>query len=199
MRERLLETFEGFTKDNLDYLVKNKKTYVRKHYREGGVPIKDIQRRIKDYDISLFRFDVKSYGTFIYPDQEFIRLIKELDGTVDDSMFFYITVSGDMNYVDFSEGVPPYLRGLSVSYKIYRRLIRMNDFICSDRYSTLSAWNLWYNLLQDEELYALTSPVRSCLIDKKVSDERLREIIGVVTSGVEAFEVSDDLKERLSE
>lgn len=199
MRERLLGTFEGFTKDNLDYLVKNKKTYVRKHYREGGVPIKDIQRRIKDYDITLFRFEVKSYGTFIYPDVEFIRLIKELDGTVDDSMFFYITVSGDMNYVDFSEGVPPYLRGLSVSYKIYRRLIRMNDFICSDRYSTLSAWNLWYNLLQDEELYALTSPVRSCLIDKKVSDERIREIIGVVTSGVETFEVSDDLKERLGE
>jgi hypothetical protein len=195
MKSKLLETFEGFTKDNLDYLVNNKKTYVRKDY--SNIPIKKIQNLIKDYDISNFKFIDKGYGIFIYPDNNFIDLIKDLDPSLDNSLFFYITVTGDLNYVDFAEGIPPYLRGLSLAYKFYKMIIKMNGFICSDRYSTLSAWNLWYNLLQDDDLYAITSKLRSCLIDKNISDDKLSGIIDMMSKDVDDIEYSDDLKERL--
>lgn len=195
MRDKILETFEGFTKDNLDYLVNNKKTYVRKEYRD--TPIRKIQKIVKDYDISNFKFIDKGYGIFIYPDVEFINLIKELDQNIDESLFFYITLTGDLNYVDFAEGVPPYLRGLSLAYKFYKMIINKNKFICSDRYSTLSAWNLWYSLLQDDDLYAITSNLRSCLIDKSVSDDDLKSIIEEVCNGLSDIEMSDDLKDKL--
>jgi hypothetical protein len=195
MRDKILETFEGFTKDNLDYLVNNKKTYVRKEFRD--IPIRKIQKIVKEYDISNFRFIDKGYGIFIYPDNKFIELIKELDPNIDNSLFFYITVTGDLNYVDFAEGIPPYLRGLSLAYKFYKMIIKMNGFICSDRYSTLSAWNLWYSLLQDEELYAITSNLRSCLIDKNISDDKLKEVINKLSENTIEIEYSEDLKERL--
>lgn len=194
-RKKILESFEGFTKDNLDYLVNNKKTYIRKEWR--NIPIRKIQNKVKKYDISNFNFVDKGYGIFIYPDKGFIELIKELDPNIDDSLFFYITVTGDLNYVDFAEGVPPYLRGLPLAYKFYKILIKMNSFICSDRYSTLSAWNLWYNLLQDEELYAITSNLRSCLIDKNISDNKLLEIINKVSVNINNIEYSEDLKEKI--
>lgn len=195
MRDKILETFEGFTKDNLDYLVNNKKTYVRKEYRD--TPIRKIQKIVKDYDISNFKFIDKGYGIFIYPDVEFINLIKELDQNIDESLFFYITLTGDLNYVDFTEGVPPYLRGLSLAYKFYKMIINKNKFICSDRYSTLSEWNLWYSLLQDDSLYAITSNLRSCLIDKSVSYDELKSIIEKVCNGLSDIEMSDDLKDKL--
>lgn len=194
-RKKILESFEGFTKDNLDYLVNNKKTYIRREWR--NIPIRKIQNKVKKYDISNFNFVDKGYGIFIYPDKGFVELIKELDPNIDDSLFFYITVTGDLNYVDFAEGVPPYLRGLSLAYKFYKMLIKMNSFICSDRYSTLSTWNLWYNLLQDEELYAITSNLRSCLIDKNVSDNKLLEIINKVSVNINNIEYSEDLKEKI--
>jgi hypothetical protein len=197
VRKKLLETFEGFTKDNLDYLVNNKKTYVRKDYQD--TPIRKIQNVVKEYDISDFKFIDKGWGIFIYPDNQFIEIVKDLDPNIDDSLFFYITVTGDLNYVDFAEGIPPYLRGLSLAYKFYKIIINMNGFICSDRYSTLSAWNLWYNLLQDNELYAITSNLRSCLIDKNVTDSKLLEIIEKVKIGLDDIEYSDDLKDKLNQ
>lgn len=195
MRKNILETFEGFTKDNLDYLVNNKKTYVRKEFRD--IPIRKIQKIVKEYDISNFKFIDKGYGIFIYPDNKFIELIKELDSNIDDFLFFYITVTGDLNYVDFAEGIPPYLRGLSLAYKFYKIIIKMNGFICSDRYSTLSAWNLWYSLLQDDELYAITSNLRSCLIDKNINNDKLKEVINKVSENITDIEYSEDLKEKL--
>jgi hypothetical protein len=195
MRKNILETFEGFTKDNLDYLVNNKKTYVRKEFRD--IPIRKIQKIVKEYDISNFKFIDKGYGIFIYPDNKFIELIKELDPNIDESLFFYITVTGDLNYVDFAEGIPPYLRGLSLAYKFYKMIIKMNSFICSDRYSTLSAWNLWYSLLQDDDLYAITSNLRSCLIDKNITNDKLKDIINKVSENIIDIEYSEDLKERL--
>jgi hypothetical protein len=195
MRNKILETFEGFTKDNLDYLVNNKKTYVRKECRD--IPIRKIQNIVKNYDISNFKFIDKGYGIFIYPDAQFIETIKDLDPNIDGSLFFYITVTGDLNYVDFAEGIPPYLRGLSIAYKFYKMIIKINRFICSDRYSTLSAWNLWYNLLQDEDLYAITSNLRSCLIDKNINGDKLKEVINKVSENITDIEYSEDLKERL--
>ena len=197
IRQHIVKTFEGFTKDNLDYLVTYKKTYVRKQFRDRGIDINKIQKIVKDYDISNFRFDDKGYGVFIYPDINFIELLKQLDPRVDDNMRFYLTLTGDMNQIDFSDGLPPYLRGLGVAYKLYKMTIEKNKYITSDRFSSLHAWNLWYNLLQDEGLYCFTSNIRSGLISKKVSDEELKEIVNKLSVGVENIEYDDDLKEKL--
>jgi len=197
IRQHIVKTFEGFTKDNLDYLVTYKKTYVRQQFRDRGIDLNKIQKIVKEYDISNFRFDDKGYGIFIYPDTNFIELLKQLDPRVDDNMRFYLTLTGDMNQVDFSDGLPPYLRGLGVAYKLYKMTIEKNKYITSDRFSSLHAWNLWYNLLQDENLYCFTSNIRSGLISKKVSDEELKEIINKLSVGVENIEYDDDLKEKL--
>ena len=197
IRQHIVKTFEGFTKDNLDYLVTYKKTYVRQQFRDRGIDLNKIQKIVKEYDISNFRFDDKGYGIFIYPDTNFIELLKQLDPRVDDNMRFYLTLTGDMNQIDFSDELPPYLRGLGVAYKLYKMTIEKNKYITSDRFSSLHAWNLWYNLLQDENLYCFTSNIRSGLISKKVSDEELKEIINKLSVGVENIEYDDDLKEKL--
>jgi hypothetical protein len=197
IRQHIVKTFEGFTKDNLDYLVKYKKTYVRQQFRDRGIDLNKIQKIVKEYDISNFRFDDKGYGIFIYPDTNFIELLKQLDPRVDDNMRFYLTLTGDLNQIDFSDGLPPYLRGLGVAYKLYKMTIEKNKYITSDRFSSLHAWNLWYNLLQDEDLYCFTSNIRNGLISKKVSDEELKEIVNKLSIGVENIEYDDDLKEKL--
>jgi len=112
-------------------------------------------------------------------------------------MRFYLTLTGDLNQIDFSDGLPPYLRGLGVAYKLYKMTIEKNKYITSDRFSSLHAWNLWYNLLQDNDLYCFTSNIRSGLISKKVSDEELKEIVNKLSVGVENIEYDDDLKEKL--
>jgi len=196
-RQHIVKTFEGFTKDNLDYLVTYKKTYVRQQFRDRGIDLNKIQKIVKEYDISNFRLDDKGYGIFIYPDTNFIELLKQLDPRVDDNMRFYLTLTGDMNQIDFSDGLPPYLRGLGVAYKLYKMTIEKNKYITSDRFSSLHAWNLWYNLLQDNDLYCFTSNIRSGLISKKVNEEELKEIINKLSVGVENIEYDDDLKEKL--
>jgi len=197
IRQNIVKTFEGFTKDNLDYLVAYKKTYVRQQFRDRGIDLNKTQKIVKEYDISNFTFDDKGYGIFVYPDKKFVELLKQLDPRVDDNMRFYLTLTGDMNQIDFSDGLPPYLRGLGVAYKLYKMTIEKNKYITSDRFSSLHAWNLWYNLLQDEDLYCFTSNIRSGLISKKVSDEELKEIVNKLSVGVENIEYDDDLKEKL--
>lgn len=197
IRQNIVKTFEGFTKDNLDYLVAYKKTYVRQQFRDRGIDFNKTQKIVKEYDISNFTFDDKGYGIFVYPDKKFVELLKQLDPRVDDNMRFYLTLTGDMNQIDFSDGLPPYLRGLGVAYKLYKMTIEKNKYITSDRFSSLHTWNLWYNLLQDEDLYCFTSNIRSGLISKKVSDEELKEIVNKLSVGVENIEYDDDLKEKL--
>jgi hypothetical protein len=199
IRQHIVKTFEGFTKDNLDYLLTYKKTYVRKQFRDIGINLNKIQKIVKEYDIRNFHFDDKGYGIFIYPDTNFIELLKQMDPKVDDNMRFYLTLTGELNQIDFSDGLPPYLRGLGIAYKLYKMTIEKNKYITSDRFSSLHAWNLWYNLLQDEDLYCFTSNIRSGLISKKVSDEELKEIVNKLSVGVENIEYDDDLKEKLTE
>jgi hypothetical protein len=196
-RQTLIKTFESFTKDNLDYLVTYKKTYVRQQFRDRGIELNKIQKIVKNYDISNFTFDDKGYGIFIYPDTKFIELLKQIDPLVNDNMRFYLTLTGELNQIDFSDGLPPYLRGLGIAYKLYKMTIEKNKYITSDRFSSLHAWNLWYNLLQDKDLYCFTSNIRSGLISKSVSDKELKEIVNKLIVGVNDIEYDDELREKL--
>ena len=196
-RNRLIiETFEAFNKDNLEYLVNHKKTYVRKNYRH--LELNKLQKIVKNYDISKFKYDDRGYGIFIYPDKEFIELLKELDPMINDNIHYYISITGELNEINFTDGVPPYLQGLGVAYKLYKMTIDNVKFITSDRYSSLSAYNLWYSLLQDNELYCFTSNLRSGLISKKINNDELVNIIDKVKIGVNDIEYDDELIEKLN-
>jgi len=194
--KRIVETFEAFNKDNLDYLINYKKAYVRNFVRDKKSG--EIFDEIKNYDINKFKCTEETYGFFIYPDKEFINLIKKLDDSVNDNIFFYITISYDKNnQIDFTEGIPEFLRGLSVAYKIYKLIIKRVGWITSDRYSSEHAYNLWYSLLQDEDLYCFTSNIMSGLIDKSVDDKKLIEIVAKIKSVSFDIEFDDELKEKL--
>jgi hypothetical protein len=43
----------------------------------------------------------------------------------------------------------------------------------SNKYKSINAKNLWYNLLIDDDLYSGTSTDRSILIDKNINDLEL--------------------------
>jgi len=195
VRNKIIESFEAFNKENLEYLMLHKKTYIKnlnRDQKEG-----EIFNKIKNYDISKFKYEEKSYGIFIYPDVEFLHLIKQLDNTVDDKLFFYITVSGENNQIDFTEGIPEFLKGLSIGYKIYKLVISKVGWVTSDRYSSKHAYNLWYNLLQDEDLYCFTSSMMSGLISKKLDDNKLKEIVSKIKNNSLEIEFDDELKEKI--
>lgn len=192
MRNKIIESFEAFTKDNLEFLMLYRKTYIKNFERESKSG--KIFDEIKNYDISKFRLVDRSYGFFIYPDKHFIDLCRQLDDSVAEDLFFYITVTeSNNNQVDFTEGVPEFLRGLSIGYKLYKMVIDKVGWVTSDRYSSHNAYNLWYNLLQDEDLYCFTSNTISGLISKNLSDNELNVIVGKFKD-INGVEFDDELK-----
>ena len=197
-RSEILKIFESYNKENLNYLIDHKKTYIRKNFRH--LKLNELQKIVKDYDINKFKYVEKTYGIFVYPDKEFIDLVQKLDPEIEDDIHFYITISKEnLNQIDFAEGIPPYLRGLSIAYKLYKMIINRSKFITSDRYATLSAYNLWYNLLQDEDLYCFTSNIRSGLILKNISDGEIISIIDKIKIGINDIDYDDELKSKLVE
>jgi hypothetical protein len=203
-RDRIIESFESFNKENLDYLILHKKTYVKsldKSRKSNNIldKIKNYYAldRIKKYDIDRFKYVEKPYGIFVYPDKNFIDLASLIDPSIDGGLFFYITISKGNNQIDFTEGVPEFLRGLSIAYKLYKLVISKVGWVTSDRYSSQYAYNLWYNLLQDKDLYCFTSNVISGLIYKNISDSELIEIINKIKGITNQIEFDDELIEKI--
>ena len=196
MRSKIVESFEAFTKDNLEYLMMYKKTYVKNFERESKSG--EIFDKIKNYDLNKFKIIMETYGIFIYPDKEFIKLAKKLDNSVNHNLFFYVTVApSNNNQIDFTEGVPEFMRGLSIGYKIYKLVIDRVGWITSDRYSTQHAYNLWYNLLQDMDLYCFTSNTISGLISKNISDTELDKIVNRFID-LAGIEFDDELEDKIN-
>ena len=196
--KRIVESFESFMKDNLEYLMMYKKTYIKKSERENR-DSNIIIDEVKNYDVSKFRMVNKTYGIFIYPDEYFIELCRKLDDSVSDDLFFYITVSTiNNNQIDFTEGIPDIIRGLSIGYKLYKLVINKFGWVTSDRYSSQHAYNLWYNLLQDIDLYCFTSNMMSGLISKIISDDDLKSVIDRFKD-IKDIEFDDELMNKLKE
>jgi hypothetical protein len=199
---RILKTFEGFNKERLGKMILLNKTYIRKKSRfeiDDTQGYSDIISDLKNYDISKFKYDQKSYGIFIYPDEGYINLYRKLlkftDEVEDTNLHFYITVlNTNNNQIDFDNGIPSILMGTSLAYKLYKLVITNNKFISSNIFSTKEDYNLWYNLLQDEDLYGIRSNTISVLIDKKCSDNELKDILSKFSGDLE---FSDDLLLRI--
>ena len=94
--------------------------------------------------------------------------------------------------MDFDGGVPVVLQGTSLGYNLYKLIIDKNNYVTSNRHSSEEAYNLWYNLLQDDNLYAITSNTISVLIKKDIDDITLKGILDKIKQ--RELEFDDDLK-----
>ncbi len=215
-KNKFIKTFEGFTKDKLQNLINNKKTYAIKKVRifklKSLTEFKLDLDKIKYYDFSKFKYTEDGYGGIdIFPDIEFLNIYKKLcemayepDQIYNPNLYFHFTLSNliikkEMRYnlIDFENGVPEILRGASVAYKLYLMIIDKNNFITSGVDSLVDAYNLWYNLLQDEYLYAITSNTISVLIKKNLSDVKLKEILDKFKG--KYLEFDDDLEIKIKQ
>lgn len=64
MCDRILEYFEGFNKDNLDFLLSINKAYTKQNNLPKLTELVGIQNQLKNYDVDKFKYIIKSYGWF---------------------------------------------------------------------------------------------------------------------------------------
>jgi hypothetical protein len=187
---KYIKYFEGFDRQQIDYFINTGETSVRKIDREFNNNSNLLADEIKDYDISLFTYNYK-HGQFkIYPEEGFMDLYKRYcdvnnftvkDLTFSISVLPYNIFTNIYNQID-SEYILPdnNLKGLSLGYKLYKYVLNIVDFIMTDRNNLPEAKNLWWNLLQDKDVYSGTNKELSILIKKDIGDDKLKEIIDKV-------------------
>lgn len=198
----LLKTFESFNKEQALKMSETGDTYLKrfpKIYDYNNIRYNDLVSELKSYEFNDFFYKQTPYGIFITPDLRYINLYKELcslsDQIFNPDINFYITLTGIQNLIDFDQGIPIILKGTSLGYKLYKLIIDKNQFISSNRYSSYEAYNLWYNLIQDDDLYAITSKQISVLIKKDISDIDLNKILGLFN--LDELILDDELIERI--
>ena len=74
------------------------------------------------------------------------------------------------------------LKGLSIAYKLYKLILNKVDFIMTNKNNSPDAKNLWYNLLQDKDIYTGTNENYNILIKKNINDNELKFIIDKIIS-----------------
>ena len=115
----------------------------------------------------------------------FKKLIIELNSAIEQkiptNIDFYFTISkSSLNLIDFTEGIPFLLRGSGLGYKLYKLIIRRFDYITTNKYSTFLAYNIWYKMMTDDELYFYTSNFSSGVISKQITNEKLKTILNQI-------------------
>lgn len=77
---------------------------------------------------------------------------------IENNIHFYITIdSENLNLIDFDEGVPIEFRGFGLGYKLYKLIISKFKYITANKHSSKFAYNIWYNLMLDNDLYCCYS------------------------------------------
>ena len=199
---KFIKTYENFHEEDLIELKKYNKTYVGKKFKEDLIDTTEyteILTKIRKYDVKKFKY-VFSWCIIITPDDGFISLIKELnkhiEKEIDINIIFYITIDkNNLNFIDFKDGIPIGLRNLSLGYKLYKLVIENEKFITSDRYNSLDAKNIWYNLMKDTDLYCYTSNMYSGVIVKN-DDTILRYFLDNLKNKEVIFD--DELIEKIN-
>jgi len=184
---KYIKYFEGFTRQQIDGFINREETSVMKIDRVFNNNSNLLADEIKGYDISIFTHNYE-HGEFkIYPDSGFLDLYKRYcnvnNFTIKD-LVFTITIlknsllSNICNQID-SENILPdnNLKGLSLGYKLYKYVLNIVKFIMTDKDNLPEAKNLWWSLLQDEDVYSGTNKDLNILIKKGISDDKLKEII----------------------
>ena len=194
---------EGFNKKQMDNLESRELIYVKK-FNRFVTDVKDysnILSLIKIHSFDNFKVYDKSYCVEVTPDINFLNLISDLNKHIDskinlDKIFFFISKDKE-NLIDIETHLPDILKGSSIGYRLYKLMINKFGYISSNKNASPDALNLWYNLLMDDDLYCITSNYFSYVIDKKIDDDKLIDIINNIKNRkeVEEVEYDDDIKE----
>lgn len=203
---KYLKYFEGFTKEQVDELVLKDKTYVRKNIRKYNNKELKYSKDIINYDISKFKVEVRYNNYKIYPDDGFIEIYKKycIENYIDFESDIQFTIEilpeyplGGYNFIDVYNLLPSSLKGLSLGYKLYKIILMKIDFIMTNKESTLESINLWYNLLQDKNVYSGTNQNYNILIKKDIDNFKLKSIL----DKVKKFDLiyDDDLNTKIKE
>lgn len=203
---KYLKYFEGFTKEQVDELVLKDKTYVRKNIRKYNNKELKYSKDIINYDISKFKVEVRYNNYKIYPDDGFIEIYKKycIENYIDFESDIQFTIEilpeyplGGYNFIDVYNLLPSSLKGLSLGYKLYKLILMKIDFIMTNKESSLESINLWYNLLQDKNVYSGTNQNYNILIKKDIDNFKLKSIL----DKVKKFDLiyDDDLNTKIKE
>lgn len=189
MKNSIIKTFEAFQADQLKSLILDFQTYLIQKKREKTNVYEDnfekynvIKQKIIEYDVNKFIYDPHSYGIYISPDNNFIELIKELNQVIIHKItlpieFDFSVDETRLNLIDFEKGIPESLRGFRIGYKLYKLIVTKFGFITSNKYTTLDAYNIWYYLMLDTDLYCFTSNLESGVIYNKLDNTQIKKIL----------------------
>lgn len=203
---KYLKKYEKFNLEQLLELIEKEKTYLLKNSKQPTLlnSEKYAEARIKilQYNINKFTYKNTEYGIYITPDDEFISILTELNKTIEpkfptDFEFCFYIDKNNYNQIDFIEGVPEILRGIGFGYKLYKIIINNIKYITSDRNSNKFAYNIWYNMMLDDNLYCFTSNFKSGIISKKIKNTELKEILNKFINLDVIFD--DELNEKIIE
>lgn len=181
-KTKVINLFEEFSKSDRDEMSNDDVIYLKKHIKEKPIVPEDIKEKIIKYDIYKFTIDIRSYGCIIYPDKEFIEILSELNNHIDNKIslninFPFSIYDEKANQIDLDFQLPVELMGLKLGYKLYKFIINNFDYITSNKYSSIYAKNIWFNLMCDNDYHCFTSLLYSGVILKNVNDIKLKKIL----------------------
>ena len=202
---KFLKTFESFTEIEYKKLKELNKTYVVKKFKnniERTDYYGEFVNKLRNYDVNKFTYNEYPYGIYIRPDKDFFDIVKGINTYIKTKMplDFDFTFSIDkthLNLIDFTEGIYKPLREFGLGYKLYKLIINKFNYITSNKYSTLDAYNIWYNLMLDKDLYCYTSNRDSGVIHKKTSNEIIKYVLDQIRD--KDIEFDSELTEKIIE
>lgn len=203
------KNFEGFKKEELNNAREKEIVYILSINRfiEKKTKYDKILEKIKRHKFDNFKIIDKGYIVEIYPDDIFLSYINELNTFLEkhinlDKLQLFVTKQLD-NMIDFEMGIDAILQGQSIGYKLYKILIKHFSWLSSDKNASTLAINLWYSLLQDDDLYCITSNYFSYAIDKNIADIKLKEILDRIIKRkeqtIEQVMFDNDLIEKITQ
>ena len=185
---KIIKCYEEFSEEERNFLINNKLTYVDKSLIFSNKETNSILQKIKEYDISNFTFDIKTYEMIIIPDDNFRKILSELNSNgfnINNDMTFDFSINENkLNIIDLFFDLPLILRGLNFGYKIYKFIINKFEYITSDYGTTNEARNIWYKLMIDSDYYCFTSKICSGVICKNLSDDRIKNILAEIKNKI---------------
>lgn len=205
---KYLKCFEGFSNELINNLINNKKTSVYKIARPYNNKTNKLSDELINYDISGFSYKLEHGQYIIYPDPEFIELYKKYcmgNNLQPKELSFNLSILSNpitnkfgYNQID-SEYILPddNLKGLSIAYKLYKFILSKINFIMTNKDNLPEAKNLWYNLLQDKDVYSGTNQDFNIIIKKDISDDKLKSIIDKIKDFKLIYD--DDLNSKIKE
>jgi len=181
--------FESFTQDEFKKIQDEEKTYLQQNklnFRKFNYNEYDIFPVIRNYDlINKFKLILNKYGGIeIIPDEGFKELLKKLPDYFNfdiDNLKFYITITNlknlYLNSIDIGDTIPERLQEFRLATKFYQMIIDKIKLVTTNKFANPIIYNIWINLILNENLYAFTSTFMSGVIHKNVNNNELKNIL----------------------